>query len=309
MSEYKELDLGLTYDVAIGLRGGSTVHREVTLMRGNGVSEKVFLKKNSDKPYTWIGNVLTVAFKEFAGEEIAKDARIEFVQEGSVTIPNVIQKMPLADANSSLLEVHRRLWQNLVPKQTCLCKFCGNDFVMDIDLNRIQMSEENVAFMEQLAENPAVIMLNADLLEGYDFVPFQRNGDKGMKHEELAGKYNRLVYRVPTLKDAIRNEKYMKERNEVTFWRRIAYDCLEAIQYVENINTDQEEVIRELPKDVNTLLGTKLYDSYLGSKDLKIVRETLREKLPVMPFGYTETCPSCERQTPVAIEATSFFSA
>jgi hypothetical protein len=306
-AEYKEIDLGLNFDLAIGVRGYGDVKRAVELLKGNGISEKVFLKRLADKPYTWIGNVLTIAIKSLEGEDIAKEAREEYIKETSVTIPAAIKRMPLADANTCLLEIHRRLWQNLVPHQQCQCKFCGNAFVMDIDLNRIDHTDESKQFIEELLTTDSTIELVADLVDGYDFVPFQKNGNDGFKMEEYRGSYNRLVYRAPTLGDAILNEKFVKD--DVVFWRRLAYDCLLRIENVSERNTDVEEVIMTLPKEVNTFLGTRLYDNFLSSKDLKQIRTTLREKLPVMPFSYEETCPSCDRSTPIAIEASSFFSA
>lgn len=305
---YVEVNLGTSFELAVGIRGGAEVLRDVELLKGNGVTEKIFLKKLPEKPYSWIGSVLAVAIRSLGQELIGQEARKEYLTEGVITLPTVLKKMPLADANSCLLEIHRRLWQNLVPRQQCLCKFCGGSFIMDVDLNRIEMSDENKAFSEAIRNNPDKLVLCADLPDGLEFVPFQKTATDGIfKNAEFEGLYNRLVYRVPTLEDAIRNEKFASD--EVVFWRRVAFDCLQRIEQVSNPGRDNEEVTLVLPHDMNTALGIRLYDQTLSGRDLKAVRTALREKLPVLPFGYEETCPKCERETPIAMEATNFFSA
>lgn len=290
----------LHLELPIGLPIGGTYRRDVELLRTNGVAEKVFTKKSAEKPYTWIANVISIAVKHIGGIEIGQQAREEYVKGGNITHSKAVLSLPLGDSNSLLLEIHRKVWQNIIPKQDVLCKFCAKKLVMDIDLDQAVLSEENQDLIAEVGEFHHLVV---DLRDGYQFQPLKAFGTKKDLYTEYEGKiFNRLVYRIPTLGDAIRNEKYASDT--VVYWRRLAFDCLVAVQEVNG-----EEIICELPKDFNTFLGLKLYDEILSSKDLKLIREKLREYLPTLPFGYFTECPCpSQREIPVVMEASSFFS-
>jgi len=97
----------------------------VELVKTNGIAEKIFTLKTPDTPFTWMGNILSVSIQAMGIEVVAEKAREAYRKNQSFTIPECIKQIPMADVNSLLLEIHRTLWQNLIERQTCICKFCG----------------------------------------------------------------------------------------------------------------------------------------------------------------------------------------
>ena len=289
----------LYYELPIGLSSNGEMLKNVELLRTNGVAEKVFVTKIAEKPYTWQGNVLSVAIKSIGNVEIGAGVREKYLKEGSVTIPEAILHLTLADVNTSLVEIHRRCWVSQIPKQEVVCKFCGRRLEADIDLDKIDYLPET---KQQMQETLDYSQRAVDLK--YGFQPPALG--KITEQEKYAGitdtVYNRFVFRPPLLKDAIRNEAYFTD--SITFWRRIALDCLVGIQLVEN-----GEVIDVLPDEFKTYYGLKIFNEYLTGSDLKAVRDILTEHLPTLPFAYYEPCGCNEqRMIPVIMEASNFFS-
>ena len=105
----------LYYELPIGLSSNGEMLQNVELLRTNGVAEKVFVTKIAEKPYTWQGNVLSVAIKSIGNVEIGAGVREKYLKEGSVTIPEAILHLTLADVNTSLVEIHRRCWVSQIP--------------------------------------------------------------------------------------------------------------------------------------------------------------------------------------------------
>lgn len=284
----------------VGILHNGSIVKEVELLRTNGVAEKVFTQKLPDNPQTWIANVLTVAIKDIGGTPIGVSAREGYLKSsGSLTIPNAIKEISLADTNTLLVEIHRKAWQNLLRRQEVPCKHCGEVMLVDIDLNKIEYDEDSKKKIEEIVDYPS---MKADLPYGFTFES-QGRGDVKLFEEYSGMVFNRFTFRPPTLGDSIRNEKYVSDN--VMYWRRLAFDCLESVERVEEDGT----VSNELPLQAVRNLGLNLFDLYLDASDLRAIRETLRETLPTMPFYYEDNCPNCKRVTPVTIESGSFFSA
>ena len=294
----KELSLELMYGVTLGEK----THKKVELLRTNGVAEKIFTDKFPEKPYSWIGTVISTAAKKIGTEAVGVSARQEYLDTGHITIPQIVQKLPLAEANTLLVEIHRRVWKNELPEQETVCKYCGTKSIMQIDLNKIEYSEQDIKDFLRLEEKEEKLIV-VSLPEGFEFSSPKKYGTDELSYPEYDGKtYNRFKFRVPVLEDAIRNEKIHKE--SVDFWRRIAFDCFHSAEEVDK----NGEVISELPKSVIIPFGLTLYNELLYSKDLAAIREGLRESIPTLPFYYEDTCTGCKRETPVTMEPSNFFS-
>ena len=289
----------LFFELPTGLRLNGEVHKNVELLKTNGVAEKVFVKKIPEKPFTWQGNVISIATKSIGTIEIGSEARQKYLADGSVTIPMAVLKLPLAEINTMLVEIHRRVWVSFIPKQEIICKYCGKKLIADIDLDKIDYLPEAKEAMESITDYEHITI---DLVDG--FVPpiIPKITDK----EEYLGitdtEFNRIVLRVPLLEDAIRQEKYFND--SIGFWRRIAMDCLCNIQKVENgVVTDT------LPQEFHTYYGLKIFNEYLSGKDLKETRTKLLNYLPTLPYAYYEQCGCDEqREIPMVMEASNFFS-
>lgn len=287
-------------ELSIGSNVGNEVLKSVEFLKSNGVAEKVYTQKFPEKPFTWMAYVISVSVKSLGGVPVGVAARNEYDESESISIPRSILKLPICEANTLMIEIHRRIWDSVMKDQENLCKYCSKSFKCSIDLDKLDYSEEDKIKQQNDYHTSGLI---ANLSDGYTYVPFKTN--TGMiLHEEFANlTFNRFIYRVPTLEDAIRHEK--DASNTVLFWRKIAADCLRNVQMV----TDDGEVRDELPAEVMRYLGLKLYNSILSGSDLKEIRKVLREEMPTIQFFHKKDCP-CEmkREIPVTMEATNFFS-
>lgn len=291
---------GLYFELPVGLHINGEVHKEVELLKTNGVAEKIFVKKISEKPFTWQGNVVSAAVKRIGTIEIGSEVRKKYLEDGSVTIPFAVLKLPLAEINTLLVEIHRRVWMSFIPKQEVICKYCGRKLVADIDLDKIDYLPETKEKMTEILDYDHVVV---DLKDGFVPPAIPKITDK----EEYIGltdtEFNRFVFRVPLLEDAIRHEKYFSD--SIGFWRRIAMDCLLAVERVD----EKGNVIDTLPVEFHTWYGLKMFNEHLTGADLRSIRNGIIEYLPTLPFAYYEPCGCDEqREIPMVMEASNFFS-
>lgn len=290
---------GLTFDLPVGLNIDGIAQKKVELLQTNGVAEKVFVKKLSEKPYTWQGNVVSIAVKSIGDIEIGASVRKGYLETGSVTIPSIVKKLTLADINTLLVEIHRRVWVSFIPKQEIVCKYCGRRLVADINLDKIDYMPEDKdkMLLDQLYEQ-----ITVDLPDAFipPVIPKITDDPKYLGVADIP--FNRIVLRPPLLEDGIRREANFAD--SIGFWRWIALDCLVAIQYVEN-----GIVVDELPKEFHKYYGIKIFNEYLSGRSLKAIRSALTESLPTLPFAYYEPCGCDEqRDIPMVMDVSNFFS-
>lgn len=290
----------LFFELPVGLRINGEVHKQVELLKTNGVAEKIFVKKISEKPFTWQGNIVSAAVKRIGSVEIGAEVRKKYLEDGAVTIPFAVLKLPLAEVNTLLVEIHRRVWMSFIPKQEVICKYCGKKLIADIDLDKIDYLPE---VKERISDIMDYEHIHVDLKDGFVPPVIPKITDK----EEYLGivdtEFNRFVFRVPVLEDAIRHERHFSD--SIGFWRRIAMDCLLSIEKVD----EHGNVVDTLPKEFHTWYGLKIFNEYLSGKDLRAVRNGLIEHLPTLPFAYYEPCGCDEqREIPMVMEASNFFS-
>lgn len=291
---------GLFFELPVGFRINNEVHKDVELLKTNGVAEKIFLKKIAEKPFTWQGNVVSAAVKRIGNVEIGSEVRKKYLEDGSVTIPTAVLKLPLAEINTLMVEIHRRVWVSFIPKQEVICKYCGKKLLVDIDLDKIDYLPEVKESMENITDYEHIVI---DLEGGFTPPSLGKLTEKEQYIGITDTEYNRFIFRVPLLEDAIRQEKYYSD--SIGFWRRIAMDCLQAIQKVD----ENDNVIDTLPVEFHTWYGLKIFNEYLTGKDLRLIRNGIIEYLPTLPFAYYEPCGCDEqREIPMVMEASSFFS-
>jgi len=294
----------LHLDLNIPYKFGSDLINKAELLRTNGIAEEVFLKKLPEKPYTWIANVIAVAVGSLGNVPVGTTTRSTYEKSGAIVIPSVVMQMPLAEANSFLPEIHRRVWKNKIPLQEIICKYCGQKSVVDIELDKMQLEE---ADLKTIRETPEFEMLYVDLVEPISLDAWIKSIKKETEYGDLMNQsFNRLIFRIPTLGDAIKHEKYATT-DGIKFWRKLAFECLTNIQSVETVE-EVTKVIANVPTETFVWLGDALMNKYLDAEDLAQVRRAMREELPTMPFSYRDCCPSCNRETPFMMEASSFFS-
>jgi len=290
---------GLHFELPVGLRINGEVYKDVELLKTNGVAEKIFVKKIPEKPFTWQGNIVSAAVKSIGNIEIGAEVRRKYLEEGAVTIPNPVLKLPLAEINTLLVEIHRRAWVSFIPKQEVICKYCGKKLLADIDLDKIDYLPEVKERMEEITDYEHIVI---DLKDSFVPPKIPKITDKEEYRGVTETEYNRFVFRVPLLEDAIRHERYFSD--SIGFWRRIAMDCLIGISCVES-----EVVLDTLPKEFHTYYGLKIFNEYLSGFDLRTIRAELIEYLPTLPYAYYELCGCDEqREIPMVMEVSNFFS-
>ena len=291
---------GLFFELPVGLRVNGEVHKDVELLKTNGVAEKIFVKKLSEKPFTWQGNVVSAAIKRIGNIEIGSEVRKKYLEDGSVTIPFAVLKLPLAEINTLLVEIHRRVWVSFIPKQEIICKYCGRKLIADIDLDKIDYLPEVKEKMEEITDYEHILV---SIKDGFTPPPIPKITDKAEYLGLTDIEFNRFVFRVPLLEDAIRHEKYYSD--SIGFWRRIAMDCLVSVERVD----ESGNVLDTLPREFHTWYGLKIFNEYLSGKDLRSIRNSLLDYLPTLPFAYYEPCGCDEqREIPMVMEASNFFS-
>ena len=289
----------LYFELPIGLRINGEVHKNVELLKTNGVAEKVFVKKIAEKPFTWQGNVVSVAVKSIGNIEIGSEVRRKYLEDGSVTIPTPILKLPLAEINTLLVEIHRRVWLSFIPKQEVICKYCGKKLIADIDLDKIDYLPETKEIMDTVTNYDTLVV---DMKDGFVPPVLPKITDKPEYLGITDTEYNRITMRIPLLEDAIRHEKYFTD--SIGFWRRIALDCLISIQRVVD-----GQVVDTLPTEFHTYYGMRMFNEYFTGRDLRSIRSMLTEYLPTLPFAYYEPCGCDEqRDIPMTMEVSNFFS-
>ena len=290
---------GLFFELPVGLRINGEVHKDVELLKTNGVAEKIFTKKISEKPFTWQGNIVAAAVKRIGSIEIGAEVRKKYLEDGAVTIPTAVMNLPLAEINTLLVEIHRRVWLSFIPKQEIICKYCGKKLIADINLDKIDYLPEVKERMTEFMDYEHIVV---DLKGGFVPPEIPKITDKDEFRGITDTEYNRFVFRVPLLSDAIRHEKYFSD--SIGFWRRIAMDCLISVERVEN-----GVVVDTLPREFHTWYGLKIFNEYLAAIDLREIRNELIEYLPTLPFAYYEPC-GCDNQMeiPMVMEASNFFS-
>jgi len=303
--------MGVTADklhkeMYIGVVGaGDVLLKNYSLLRTNGVAEKVYTDKSPQKPYTWLANVIAIAIDKIGDVSVGAKAREVYLKTGSIEIPKIVLDLSIADATTMLVEIHRTVWKSEIRNQDVVCKYCGHNMRIDIDLDRIKFLDEDLPKLEKEWQEIEVY-----LPEGYVFEGLKVAGKEEVSYADYKGlNFNRFTFRVPTLGDAIRNEKYYNDN--IVFWRRIAFDCLTNMAACEmDASGNAVKWLADMPETVKGILGMKLFDEYLLFEDLDKIRQSLREDPPTMPFFYEEECsnPGCRLQTPVTVEASGFFS-
>jgi hypothetical protein len=291
---------GLHFELPVGLHYNGEIHKDVELLNTNGVAEKVFVKKIPEKPFTWQGNIVAIAVKSIGPFEIGAECRERYLKDGSVTIPQTVKNLTMADINTLLVEIHRRCWVSFIPKQEILCKYCGKKLIADINLDKIDFLPEAVELIENTFSYETITV---DLKNGFIPPVIPKITDK----EEFKGitdkAFHRFVFRPPLLGDALKHEQHFSD--SIGFWRRIALDCLVEIQELD----DNGVAVETLPVEFHTYYSLRIFNEYLSGVDLKSIRTALQESLPTLPYAYFEPCGCDEqREIPMVMDVTNFFS-
>lgn len=274
------------FKLPIGFKYNGDNILEFDIAETGGEAEKIFTKKPSQTGiYTWFGKVLSISAENIGGVSVSE----EFKASKDENIPDIVKQIPLIDAGSLLIQVQRECWEDKIPEQEIKCRNCGSRLVAEVDLNRIDIpntedsDREPVEVYEVKLPKTYTIKTDIEQLKEYD----------GLK-------FNHLRFRVATLGDAIKHEKVSKD--EVLFWRNIAFDTLTGLFY-----KGDDESIDEVPYRYVTLRGKQLFTKDFNSKTLREIRKGMQTTLPSAKYFYEEECPECNQDTPFFASVGNFF--
>lgn len=265
----------------IGFKIDGREIKELPIAETKSFAEKIYTKKpKQGKAHTWFAEVISASVESIDGVNIASDF------EKSKEIPSLVKQIPFLDAGSLVLQIQKNCWEPIISDQVIRCSNCGTRLTVDIELDKIEIptTDKVVTEFSVKLTQPHYINTGIELLSEFEGIA-----------------YNKLHFRVPTLGDAIRHEGIAKD--EIEFWKRLAFDCLIGLSYVDN---GTEEPISNKYK---TARGMKVFDSDLNTKQLKELRKGLQLTLPSMKTYYEEECSECNEVTQYYAQSSDFFRA
>ena len=272
----------------IGFKHNGVDIVELPIAETNSAAEKIYTKKPSQANlHTWFGQVIASSVESIGGEPISS----EFLkaEHDKKVVPASVLSIPLIDCGSLLIQIQRECWESSIKDQKFKCTQCGGNLTAEIDINLIPVpkSETGKAIESYSIELDKEYVIESELEQMKDYVGY---------------KFTHLEFRVATLRDAIKYQEVSKD--EVLFWRKIAYETLVSIYY---IGEEGESV--NVPDGYLSRRGQLFFDKDLSSKTLKAIRSGMQKTLPSAKFFYEEDCPLCFEKTPFFASVGTFFMA
>ena len=268
----------------IGLNYGGRSYLDLPVARTGADAEKIYTKKpKQGKQYTWIAEVLATSIDNIGGEEVAS----VFNASKDKKIPSVIKQIPFLDAGGLMIQIQRECWEETIEDQRLKCPDCGASLSADIELNRIEVPENETGV--------AQTHYNVDFDE-----PITLFADQELLHDFKGQQFNRMVFRTVTLGDAINHEGLAKD--EVAFWRELAFNTLERLEYVED-----GQVIDVVPKNYLALRGKLFFTKDFTTKKLKEIRKGMISTQDSVKTYYEDDCSECGSKIPFFAQVNHFF--
>lgn len=276
------------FELPVGLIWEGQAVTKLPIAETGGEAEKIFTKKPaSSKLHTWFGQVISCAVTHIGNTPISS----EFLKPDydANIVPDAVKALSFIDVGTLMLQIQRTCWEKTIKDQKLQCVNCGEKLNADIELDKIPVPVN--------AEDKPITEFSIKLSKTYTI-----NGMVEQMKEYEGQKFNHIKFRVATLGDAIKHQEIA--RDEILFWRRIAFDTIVGFYYQENDNSPIEEV----SEGYLNKRGLKLFNSDFTTSTLKEIRAGLQKTLPSAKFYYEEECPMCNKQTPFFASVTNFFS-
>lgn len=235
--------------------------------------------QKSDHPMVWLGQTLSRVIHEIEGINVSGEYRTQG------KIPNIIRAMTLVDVSYALMAGHVYNLGSDLPEFKAVCPACRNHVPFSTDLERdLEVPEIEV-------EPDATF--EVELINGFEY--------KSKKAAEIGmeGKvWKHYTFRMPTLGDALKNERHWSGRSESTFTERIMADCLTSVQ------TDDGE---EMPDNVRNMIHYNLLYK-LSARDMKKIGKEYGNVAPSFRFLTNVECGKCGRGVEVPLEPNFLYS-
>jgi len=277
------------FQLPIGFKYNGQDIVELPIAETGGEAEKIFTKKpSSSKLHTWFGQVISSAVESIGDEKIS--SKFLKADHDKTDIPEAVKMIPFVDVGTLLVQIQRECWENTIKDQKLKCVSCGSSLDADIDLSKIDVPAND--------GGKATEEFSVKLSKTYEI----KNSIEQLKEYD-GYKFNHIKFRVATLGDAIKHQEIA--RDELLFWRKIAFDTMIGLYYQESADSE----IIEVHEGYITKRGLQLFNKDFNTSTLKEIRSGLQKTLPSAKFYYEEDCPVCSSPTPFFASVTNFFSA
>lgn len=233
-----------------------------------------------EHPMVWLGKTLSTVLYEIQGHPISAEYRTS-----GNKIPQLVHGLTLIDASYVLMAGHIHNLGTDLPPFKSICPACGNQVLFSVDL------EKNLD-MPEVDLNPDA-EFEVELIRGYE------HKSKNVEDLGIKGKvWKRYTFRLPQLKDAIRNERHWSGTSESTFTERVMADCLTHVT-----TEDGEEMETKIKEMIHHNLILKL-----TARDMKEIGREYGNLAPSFRFMSNVQCSSCGRTVDIPIDPNFLYS-
>lgn len=280
----------------IGFMLNGTPVKTLGIANISGDAETVLTRKpKKGKLYTWMGQVVSAAVESIGGEAVSAPF-LARIQKNPDEVPELVQKIPLIDIGSLLIQIQRECWESEIENQRVRCVHCGGVMQkVTLELDKIEVPEGDPvpveSFLIDLKQDISISAGESTIMQPYD----------GLK-------YNHIRVLVPTLKDAINAQSNVRtagdEQQEINFWRDVLFNCITDFVYKDATGAGAIS----LPEGFLAKRGKLIFTKDWNTKVNKHVRKMLQTTLPAALFYYTDECTHCHEDTPFYANSGSFFA-
>ena len=279
----KVLPIGFTY------QGEDITSFDVNLV--GGFMERIIHNEamRHEKPQTWTASVLSGLLNTLGSQNVS----YEFEESSGKKIPEIVKHIPMQDAATILVVGHAETFGSVLKRQPVQCsnRRCNALNYIDIDLESLK-----------IPDNKGVIgSLTVTLNRGW-----QRRIDKNLAGQKELGWEDKvfkvMTFKIPTIGDALRNEKMYSPTRILDFQVKLVNDNLTSFKTLEDGF--------QIPQDMfeSMIAGNMFFADRGGliADDRILVRDAING-LPQIDMLVETQCGDCQTTIKTALDYASFF--
>lgn len=277
------LPIGFTYE------GRS--YRMFDVNRIDGFMERIIHNETlrKERPQTWMAMVVSGLLNTLEGDSVSYD----FVESNGKKIPELVKRIPLADAGLILIAGQVHTFGPVLKAQKARCSNCGSINKLDINLEDLTVPDTS--------DSPVMESVTVNLETGWKrVVDPDKAGQKELGWEDKV--FNVFEFGIPTIGDALRNEKHYVASRVLDFQLRIVNDRLKSLKTSKDGFVMPQDMF-EAYKSANAFFADK-YGLY--SNDRTLIRDAMN-KLPQVSMTVTTMCDDCMADFEAGVSYGSFF--
>jgi len=274
----------------IGFVHEGQAYRSFEVNKVDGFMERIIHNETlrKERPQTWMAMVLSGLLKSIEGDAISYD----FVESGGKKIPELVKRIPLADAGLVLIAGHVSTYGAVLKGQKARCTVCTHANTLDIDLATLKMPEITDEVIETM---------KVQLQTGWQrVVDPSKAGQKELGWEDEV--FDVFEFGIPTVGDALRNEKHYVACRVLDFQLKIVNDRLKSVKASKDGFVMPQDMF-EAYKSASAFFADR---NGLFGNDRTLIRDAMN-KLPQVNMTVTVMCDSCMADFEAGVSYGSFF--